>query len=205
MSTSFSKKHWEQVYTQKQADEVSWYQKKPTVSLSMIQSISSPRDRVIDIGGGSSSLVDHLLVLGYDKLAVLDIAQQAIQQIQKRLAEKANHVEWYIDDITQFVPPHPYEVWHDRAVFHFLMDQTLRAAYVDVLKKTLTPGGYVVMATFGKGGPKRCSGLDIVQYDERMMQNELGDEFILLNSQYESHVTPAGKEQRFIYLTFLRQ
>ncbi len=204
MSTPCSKDHWEHVYLQKHADEVSWYQKKPTLSLDIIQDISSLQDWVIDIGGGISSLVDHLLRLGYENLAVLDIAKQAIEQTKKRLGERAKHVEWHVNNITQFVPPHQYVVWHDRAVFHFLTEQASRTAYVNRLNRALVPGGYVIIATFSKDGPAQCSGLDVVQYDAVKMQHELGDEFVLLSSRHEAHVTPAGHIQNFIYFTYRR-
>lgn len=205
MSTPFLKNHWEQVYTEKHSDEVSWYQKKPERSIQIIQSISTTNDRIIDVGGGTSFLVDDLLALGYLHLAVLDISHQALEQVESRLGEKAGQVEWYVNDITQFTPPHQYDVWHDRAVFHFLTESDSRTAYMNRLKQTIVPGGYFIIATFSKDGPIQCSGLDIVQYDEAKMQCELGDEFILLNSQREAHITPAGNIQNFIYFTYKKQ
>jgi len=199
-----SKKHWEKVYTQKNPNEVSWFQNEPTVSKKIIQSVSNNLASVIDVGGGASLLVDYLIKLGYTNVAVLDISDKAIQYAKARLGDQANSVEWFVEDITQFTPPHTYNVWHDRAVFHFLIDEQSRKSYVEVLRNAIMVGGYVIIATFAKDGPKKCSGLDIVQYDENSIQYELGNDFVLLDSEYETHITPNKAEQHFIYFTFQR-
>lgn len=199
-----SKAHWERIYTEKAPQEVSWFQKKPTVSLKIIHHLSNFNAKIIDIGGGTSTLVDYLLKLGYVNLAVLDISAKALEYDKKRLGDAARCIEWYETDLTEFTPPHVFDIWHDRAVFHFLTDNSSRQAYVKVLKKAIKALGHAVIATFAKDGPKKCSGLDIVQYDNDSIQRELGEEFKLLDTIKESHVTPLGKEQRFVYFVFQR-
>ena len=205
MSQDNTKQHWEKIYEEKDPREVSWFQVEPVISLKILKRISDNHDQIIDVGGGASVLVDHLLKLGYSKVAVLDISGKAIEHAKKRLRDLSDKVEWYEKDVTQFTPPHPYDVWHDRAVFHFLTDRQSRESYLNAVKSTIKSGGHVIIATFAKDGPKKCSGLDIVQYDSSSIQNELGDEFILLESQLENHITPSGNEQRFNYFIFRRK
>jgi SAM-dependent methyltransferase len=192
------KQHWEQVYTNKSALEVSWYQAEPRLSLELIQRSGIGKDApLIDVGGGASLLVDRLQAQGYRQLAVLDISGAALAVARQRLAEHAAAIEWYESDVTQFIAPHPFSLWHDRAVFHFLTAADDRQRYVEVLKRTLVSGGHVIIAAFALGGPTRCSGLEIVQYDAAKLMAELGPDFRLEEQQTESHRTPAGKEQRF--------
>ncbi|WP_106225063.1 class I SAM-dependent methyltransferase [Legionella pneumophila] len=205
MDNSNNKQHWEGIYAEKSPENVSWFQKEPTLSIKFIQKFSDNKSRIIDVGGGTSSFVDHLLGLGYSHVAVLDISGKAIEHVKKRLADEASQVEWYVNDIAQFTPSHTYDIWHDRAVFHFLIDEKSRKSYLNVLKNTIKSGGYVIIASFAKEGPQKCSGLDIVQYDTPSIQKEFGDEFILLESQPEIHLTPGGNEQRFIYFIFQRK
>lgn len=194
------KKHWEQVYTDKTPLDVSWFQQQPTISLALINSLKLPKKAaIIDVGGGASVLVDHLLNEGYHNLAVLDISAQALAHSQSRLGTQADQVEWFAEDITTFKPSRKFDMWHDRAVFHFLTDAADRKQYVANLKAALVPNGHVVIATFAIGGPTKCSNLDIVQYDEAKMCAELGDEFVLRDVHHELHITPANKEQSFIY------
>ncbi|HAT4425625.1 class I SAM-dependent methyltransferase [Legionella pneumophila serogroup 1] len=205
MNKENTKIHWESIYTEKLPQNVSWYQQEPTISLKIIRCFSDKNARIIDVGGGASILVDHLLKSGYSNLAVLDISGQAIEHVKNRLSDQATTIEWFEKDITAFIPPHTYDIWHDRAVFHFLTDIKSRQLYVNVLKNTVKSGSHIIIATFAKDGPQKCSGLDIVQYDNPSIQHELGNEFILLDSQFEMHITPAGKEQRFIYFVFQRK
>jgi ubiquinone/menaquinone biosynthesis C-methylase UbiE len=192
------KQHWEQVYTNKSALEVSWYQAEPLLSLELIHRSGLGQDApLIDVGGGASLLVDRLQAQGYRQLAVLDISGAALAVARKRLAEHAAAIEWYEADVTQFSAPHPFSLWHDRAVFHFLTAADDRQRYVEVLKRTLVSGGHVIIAAFAIGGPTRCSGLEIVQYDTAKLMAELGPNFQLEEQQTEIHLTPAGKEQRF--------
>jgi len=200
------KTHWEKVYSNKSALEVSWFQQKPRLSLRLIKnSRLEPAAAIIDVGGGASTLVDHLCEAGYTDIAVLDISGQALAQSRLRLAEQTCHVDWYEADVTSFQPPRQFSLWHDRAVFHFLTEKADRQKYMEVLCRALKPGGHVVIMTFAMNGPKKCSGLDIVQYNAEKMNAELGKGFVLLESGHETHLTPAGNQQKFAYFRYTRQ
>lgn len=200
------KNHWENIYSEKSPLEVSWYQKEPTLSLNLIQNCQLEKSRaIIDVGGGASLLVDKLLEQGYSKLAVLDISANALELAKQRLGAKADTVEWYASDITEFVAPHSFALWHDRAVFHFLTEAMDRQKYIAALKAALPSGGYVILAAFAIGGPTMCSGLNIVQYDAAKICHELGDDFELIEEGGETHLTPAGKEQLFGCFRFVRK
>lgn len=195
--------HWEQVWRTKAPQQVSWYQPEPSVSLELIEAAGVAKDSgIIDVGGGTSVLVDRLLDRGYWNLAVLDIAGAAIQASRARLGPLAANVEWHEADVTSFDPPRRYGLWHDRAVFHFLTQSAGRQSYVATLRKTLKPGGAVVIATFAPDGPPKCSGLDVMRHDEKSLAAELGDGFALLEARRETHRTPWQAEQRFIYCRF---
>lgn len=192
------KQHWEQVYANKSSLEVSWYQAEPRLSLELIHRSGLGKDApLIDVGGGASLLVDRLQAEGYRRLAVLDISGAALAVAHQRLGAHATDIEWYEADVTQFNAPHPFNLWHDRAVFHFLTAADDRRRYVEVLRRTLVSGGHVIIAAFALGGPTLCSGLEIVQYDAAKLMAELGPNFRLEEQQTETHLTPAGKEQSF--------
>ena len=197
--------HWEQVYLTKSPDDVSWYQSRPTLSLDLIEATGAEHHSpIIDIGGGASSLVDELLARGYDNLAVLDVAEPAVAIVKERLGDSAATVEWYVTDITGFVPPHRWTVWHDRAVFHFLVDETDRAAYLAALEQGVEPGGHTIIATFGPSGPPRCSGLPVHRYSPTELSAVLGDGWELVSATSEDHETPFGTVQAFVYCHFRR-
>lgn len=197
--------HWNRIYAKKSPAEVSWYQADPSVSLQLIDTIDlDAAATLIDVGGGASVLVDRLLDRGFMHLAVLDISANAIRHAQKRLGSRANNVAWYEQDVTAFIPPHRFDLWHDRAVFHFLIEENDRRRYVKVLKESLKPGGHAILATFAIGGPVKCSGLDIVQYDADRIRMVLGPTFELLDTQREAHQTPTGSMQQFVYFHFRR-
>ena len=199
------KEHWQNIYSEKSASDVSWYQAQPQLSLDLIRASGVGADKaIIDVGGGASVLVDRLHSCGYSKLSVLDISGNALACARNRLGAAAENIEWIQADITEFQPPHQYALWHDRAVFHFLTDKSDREKYVDVLERALLPDGHLIIAAFAIGGPVKCSGLDIVQYDAPRMSAELGDGFSLVEEQSEVHVTPAEKEQQFNYFYFTR-
>ncbi|MBU3915419.1 methyltransferase domain-containing protein [bacterium] len=201
-----TKKHWEKVYSKNKPTEVGWYQREPSLSLSLIRETKLANDApIIDVGGGCSSLVDCLCDDGYTNITVLDISEKALAQSQDRLGEKASRVKWCEEDITHFRSPHRFSLWHDRAVFHFLTNKSDRHEYVNVLKQTLEPNGHLIIAAFAIGGPKKCSGLKIVQYDAKKMLSELGEGFELVNEKDEIHITPAKTEQKFIYFQFIRK
>jgi len=188
--------HWQQVYTDKAPDQVIWYQSEPTLSLELIAAAGlPPRAAVLDVGGGASRLAGRLLDWGY-RPAVLDIAA-ALEQTRRGLGGRADQVAWFEFDITTFHPPHRFDLWHDRAVFHFPTDPADRAAYLATLARTLNPGGQVVMGAFALDGPTKCSGLEIVQYDAPKLLATLGERFERLEERREEHTTPGGGIQNF--------
>lgn len=198
---SNSQSHWDKVYQSKSFDSVSWYMPHLNESIHLIDMLCPDRtSAIVDIGGGESTLVDDLLSKGYLNLSVLDISATAIEFTQQRLGAKAADVAWYVGDITQYeFGNNKFDVWHDRAVFHFLTDESARRRYVDLVKRSMNPGGYVVMATFGPQGPLKCSGLDVVRYDDKKLHDQFGDQFQLMGSRIEAHSTPAGSSQQFLY------
>lgn len=195
------KSHWENIYTIKDSAEVSWYQQHPAISLELINSTGVAKEaQIIDVGGGASTLVDALLAQGFEHLTVLDIASAALEKSKARLGERANGVEWLEADITQVtLPRHNYDLWHDRAVFHFLTDAGDRRSYVNALAESLKPGGHLIVATFATDGPKRCSGLETMRYSPGDLLDAFGDDFRLVESVGEAHRTPFGTEQNFMY------
>lgn len=200
------KDHWENIYSEKSPLKVSWYQKEPALSLQLIQHCQLEKSQaIIDVGGGASLLVDHLLQQAYANLAVLDISAKALDVAKQRLGAKADIIEWYASDITEFVAPHPFALWHDRAVFHFLTEAADRQKYITSLKAALPTGGFLILAAFGIGGPTMCSGLNIVQYDAVKITQELGNDFGLIEEGSETHLTPSGAEQLFGCFRFVRK
>ncbi|MGE0032079.1 MAG: trans-aconitate 2-methyltransferase [Steroidobacteraceae bacterium] len=200
------REHWNRVYQTRAPDSVSWYQRRPDVSLEMIAATGMAKDAgLIDVGGGTAVLVDHLLDLGYSNLAVLDVSGAALSASRSRLGTRAAAVEWFEADVTTFQPPHRYALWHDRAAFHFLTDAGDRARYVATLRRTLNPDGAVIIATFAPDGPPKCSGLDVVRYDELSIAAALGAEFELREVRREAHVTPGKAAQLFRYFRFRRR
>jgi 2-polyprenyl-3-methyl-5-hydroxy-6-metoxy-1,4-benzoquinol methylase len=193
--------HWEQVYSSKPSDRVSWYQQHAEQSLRLIRGTAVPPGApIIDVGGGASTLVDDLLQAGYTALTVLDLSPTALATARQRLGERAAAVQWLQANITEArLPPHAYEVWHDRAVFHFLTSAEERRAYVEAVLRAVRPGGHVIVATFAEDGPEQCSGLPVMRYSAAGLHAEFGAPFTLLRHEREEHRTPAGGVQRFIY------
>ena len=196
-----ARRHWEQVYRTKRPTEVSWYAPHLPTSLRLIEAASPDRDAaIIDVGGGESTLADDLLDRGYRHLSVLDLSATAFEVAKGRLGERSAAVEWLCGDVTTFpFRSRHYDVWHDRAVFHFLTDPAARAAYVRQVMRAVKPGGYVIVATFGPEGPTRCSGLDVVRYGPDALHGEFGPGFRLLEHLTEMHRTPVGTTQQFTY------
>ncbi len=200
------KQHWEDVYRQKQPNEVSWFQPKAEISIALIKASGiAPADPVIDVGGGASRLVDSLLDAGYRDVSVLDIAAAAMAHSRERLAGRAAQVNWLEADATAFTPPQQYALWHDRAVFHFLTDPADRSAYRKALDAGLCSGGHLIIATFAPDGPDTCSGLPVRRYSPEALSAELGEGFVLAETATETHQTPAQKEQRFVYCRFIKK
>ncbi len=193
--------HWEKVYTEKAPDAVSWYRPHLETSLALIEQAAAGRSTsVIDVGGGESTLVDDLLAQGYENITVLDISQTAIDANRKRLEKASERVHWLVADITKAeLEPSAYDVWHDRAVFHFLTAASDRVTYVRQVAHAVKPGGHVIVSTFGPEGPMKCSGLDVVRYDAGSLHREFGIHFRLLGSTKELHRTPFGTVQQFLY------
>ena len=196
------KGHWDSVYASKEDAELSWTQADPATSLALIREIC-PAGRVIDIGGGTSALAGHLLERGY-AVAVLDTSEAAIARARKNLGEMAGRVQWIHADVTEDLSLDTFDLWHDRAVFHFLTDPADRAAYVELLTRTIREGGHAVIATFSPEGPEKCSGLEVRRYSGQTLAAELGNPWRFLRSVAETHVTPQGKPQAFQYSVFER-
>ncbi|WP_323844292.1 class I SAM-dependent methyltransferase [Microbulbifer magnicolonia] len=196
-----NKNHWEKIYSSKSEDEVSWFQEHAEVSVRLIEQTGAPKSaNIIDVGGGASKLVDDLLDKGYDNLTVLDLSGQALAKAQHRLGARADKVRWLEGNILEIdLPQQAYDVWHDRAVFHFQTDERERKAYVDAVLRAVKPGGHVIVATFAEDGPEKCSGLPVVRYSADQLHGEFGAPFDLLGQEREEHHTPAGVVQRFVY------
>ena len=197
--------HWDKVYGTKAPDQVSWFRPHLETSLALIER-ATRGDRsssIIDVGGGASTLVDDLIERGYKKVTVLDISQGALDVAQKRLGNAARSVQWLDADVAQAsVPARSFDVWHDRAVFHFLTTPEERLAYVRKVASAVRQGGHIIVSTFGPGGPTKCSGLDVVRYDAESLHGEFGVRFRLVESSKELHDTPSGTTQQFLYCHF---
>jgi 2-polyprenyl-3-methyl-5-hydroxy-6-metoxy-1,4-benzoquinol methylase len=196
-----TKTHWEKVYTTKAPDAVSWYRTHLETSLSLIErAVDVPSASIIDVGGGESTLVDDLLLRGYTNITVLDVSQSAIDLTKRRLGSATGQVRWLVADITKTeLEPHAYDVWHDRAVFHFLTAREQRIAYVRQVVRSVKPGGHIIVSTFGPEGPTKCSGLEVMRYDAESLHREFGTHFRLIESSMEMHHTPFGTSQQFLY------
>lgn len=195
--------HWNRVYAEKDVTSVSWFQSEPRPSLRALDRFGAkPTFSIIDVGGGASSLVDALLARGWRDITVLDIASSALDRTKARLGDAADCIEWEVADVTRWGPTRQYDVWHDRAVFHFLVEAEQRAAYRKALTKGLAPGGLVVVATFALDGPERCSGLQVERYDADKLARELGSSLELIEAWREEHVTPWGAIQAFTWCAF---
>jgi len=196
-----SKNHWNDVYTTKSSDSVSWFQPGAGKSLDIIQHLDVAKSSsIIDVGGGASLLVDNLLEHGYLNLSVLDLSGAALKVAKSRLGVSANEVQWLEADVTKLtLEKHSIDVWHDRAVFHFLTDENDRNRYVKSVLHAVKPGGYVIVATFAEDGPEKCSGLPVQRYSASELHSEFGSPFKLLGHEKESHKTPFGTSQSFVY------
>lgn len=199
-----SRSHWDAVYRTKSPPETSWFQPHLQTSLEWISEAAPDLSAsIIDVGGGESTLVDDLLTRGYRAVTVLDISDAAMRKSRERLGHTASCIEWLVSDVTQVsLPARNYDLWHDRAVFHFLTEAEQRSAYRTKVISALKPGGHVVVATFGPEGPERCSGLVTRRYDAEALQNELGADFGLVTSALVDHRTPIGTSQQFLYCHF---
>jgi SAM-dependent methyltransferase len=205
MSEPSRQAHWQGVYTAKGEKEVSWYQDNPAPSLDLIALTGASRgSAIVDIGGGASRLVDHLLARHFERLTVLDLSAAALETARARLGDDAKRVRWEVADVTKWNPSAIYDVWHDRAAFHFLTDAADQSAYVERVRSAVKAGGHVIIGTFAPDGPERCSGLPIVRHDAASLSAVLGPDFELIDTRRHDHVTPWGAVQRFQFSTFRR-
>ncbi|MFA7326065.1 MAG: class I SAM-dependent methyltransferase [Candidatus Kapaibacterium sp.] len=197
------KEHWENIYQTKELTEVSWFQPTPNTSLGFFHQFDVPKTaKIIDVGGGDSFLVDHLLELGYIDITVLDISAAAIERAKQRLGTRASEVKWIVADASDFTPPEQYDFWHDRAAFHFLTNEQETSSYIETAHQNITPNGILVNGTFSEQGPKQCSGIDIKQYSEKTMTDLFGKLFEKIDCKIIDHKTPSGSIQNFVFCSF---
>jgi len=198
------RQHWENVYETKSPSEVSWTQAKPEISLELIHSFNLPKSAsIIDVGGGDSRLVDFLSEEGFENITVLDISAKALEKAKQRLGPKAKKVSWVVSDITEFEPASNFDLWHDRAAFHFLTHPEEIDKYLEIAQNHVT--GYITIGTFSENGPKKCSGLDIKQYSEESLSRQFSESFEKISCTTEDHQTPFGTTQNFLFCSFKRK
>lgn len=198
-----NQQHWDKVYSEKQPTEVSWYEPMPEISLSLIDEFNLEKDAaIIDIGGGDSFLAEFLVSKDFTNVTVVDISQNAIERAKKRMCEKADQVTWIVADASDFKPEKKYDLWHDRAAFHFLTEEDQRVNYLRTLFESVKPGGYVIMSTFSDKGPPACSGLPVQRYSVGEMQKLFEKEFSVLSGKSVDHTTPSGGKQNFTICSF---
>lgn len=205
MSTLERQAHWQNVYQTKDEREVSWFQENPAISLDLIRATGIGADAsIIDIGGGAARLADALVADGFRSVTVLDLSEKALATSRERLGARAGGVSWIVADVTKWQPTRTFDVWHDRAAFHFLTDPDDRAAYAERVRKAVRPGGHVIIGTFALDGPERCSGLAVARHDAASLGAILGQSFKLVESRRHNHQTPGGAMQRFQFSRFQR-
>ena len=206
MTTAMDRReHWDGVFHRNDDADVSWYQEVPEASLALVDACALPPDAaLIDVGAGSSRMVDHLLDRGYGDVTALDISQAALERSRTRLGPRAAGVHWIVADVTRFEPARRYRLWHDRAVFHFLTDEAERLRYRSVAEATVAPGGWLILAAFAPHGPTRCSGLEVQRHDGASMAAALGASFTLVDERVVDHHTPSGAVQPFTFARFHR-
>ncbi|RLA62677.1 MAG: SAM-dependent methyltransferase [Epsilonproteobacteria bacterium] len=198
-----TKKHWEKIYLDKTHTEVTWFQIKPLISLELIDELNlGANELIIDVGAGSSTLAENLLERGFQALTVLDISQKALDNIRKRLGDK---ITYLVSDFKALATDKRFKLWHDRAVFHFLTHKSDRLIYQQRLKEHMASDGYLLISTFASDGPEKCSGLKIVQYSKEALIDEFKEDFVFIKSRNETHISPKGLEQKFIYCLFKRR
>jgi SAM-dependent methyltransferase len=203
MQSESRQAHWEGVYTKKGENEVSWFQENPAPSLELIAQVgATSASAIVDIGGGASRLVDNLVERGFEDVTVLDLSEAALEAAKIRLGCRAAQVHWFVADVTSWEPQKTYDIWHDRAAFHFLTEESDRTAYLARLERALKVGGYAVIATFALDGPERCSGLPVVRYDPANLDQTLGRRFKLVDTHRHAHATPWGSQQSFQFSVF---
>ena len=205
MNSADRKVHWNNIYTEKQSKEMSWYQEVPSTSINFVKELNLPKTaKIFDNGGGDSHFVDCLLEMGYENITILDISESALEKTRKRIGEKAAKIKWIVDDEAQCSTEEQYDLWHDRAAFHFLTDENEIQNYIQTVGKCIKPEGYLVIGTFSEDGPKKCSGIEIKQYSEKTMLERFGKYFEAVKCITVDHVTPFNTIQNFIFCSFKR-
>jgi 2-polyprenyl-3-methyl-5-hydroxy-6-metoxy-1,4-benzoquinol methylase len=206
MDTPERRAHWHRVYQTKDEREVSWFQESPEISVDLIRRTGvGPDAAILDVGGGASRLVDALLLAGYKSVSVIDLSEKALATAKARLGAQGDRVNWVVADITSWHPPRLYDLWHDRAAFHFLTTEDDQAAYAKAVQEAVPPNGHVIVGTFALDGPERCSGLPIVRHDEVSIGRILGSSFVLRETRRDDHLTPGGSVQHFQFSRFQRR
>jgi 2-polyprenyl-3-methyl-5-hydroxy-6-metoxy-1,4-benzoquinol methylase len=201
-----NRQHWEKIWSAADPREVTWYQDSPKVSLGLIEATGIGHEaRILDVGCGASTLVDGLFDRGFENISMLDLSGSALSHAKARIGDRAEHVTWMIGNVTTFRQEEPIDLWHDRAVLHFLVEESDRKRYAQALSDSLAPNGHVIIATFALDGPKKCSGLEVLRYGPREITGLLGESFQLLELVHETHLSPGKIEQRFTYFRLQRQ
>lgn len=205
MNTKERKSHWEKVYENKATNEMTWYQARPDISLLFLEDNNiDKKAKIIDVGGGDSLLVDYLIEKGYEDITVLDVSEKALSKAKKRLGKRAQKIKWICADVANFIPNLKYDFWHDRAAFHFLIQKEEIDFYIENVKYNINKGGYLILGTFSKSGPEKCSGLKIKQYTENMFTEKLNGFYEKIKCLTIDHLTPSNGVQNFIFCSFRR-
>jgi len=199
------KLHWEKIYDEKNEDEVSWFQKETNESIKMIQSAGIENPKIIDVGSGRSKLLKNLIEIGYNHLTYLDISESALEKSKEFLGEQSNKVRWISKDILSFMTDEKFDIWHDRAVFHFLNEENLIRKYIEIVEKNISESGHLIIGTFSENGPLKCSGLDVRRYSEKVIEKLFNRSFKLIDSFYYDHVTPFNTTQNFLFSHFIKK
>ena len=199
------KLHWEKIYDEKNEDEVSWFQKETNESIKMIQSAGIENPKIIDVGSGRSRLLKNLIEIGYNDLTYLDISEHALKKSKEFLGEQSNKVRWISNDVLSFKTDEKFDIWHDRAVFHFLNEENLIRKYIDIVEKNISESGHLIIGTFSENGPLKCSGLDVRRYSEKVIEKIFNRSFKLIDSFYYDHVTPFNTTQNFLFSHFIKK
>ena len=199
------KLHWEKIYDEKNEDEVSWFQKETNESLKMILSAGIENPKIIDVGSGRSKLLKNLIEIGYNDLTYLDISEAALKKSKEFLGEQSYKVRWISKDVLTFKTDEKFDIWHDRAVFHFLNEENLIRKYIDIVEKNISESGHLIIGTFSENGPLKCSGLDVKRYSEKVIEKIFNRSFKLIDSFYYDHVTPFNTTQNFLFSHFIKK
>ena len=199
------KLHWEKIYDEKNEDEVSWFQKETNESIKMIQSAGIENPKIIDVGSGRSKLLKNLIEIGYNHLTYLDISESALEKSKEFLGEESKKVRWISKDVLSFMTDEKFDIWHDRAVFHFLNEENLIRKYIEIVEKNITESGHLIIGTFSENGPLKCSGLEVRRYSEKVIEKLFNRSFKLIDSFYYDHVTPFNTTQNFLFSHFIKK